>query len=347
MRCDNAIHSGGWYSKNILKERGDEMKRRTEGWLTRPWVVCLLAGTCCLLWGSAMPVIKQGYTLWNIPAGDYAAKILFAGLRFAVAGGLVILFSSLSARKFLLPKSKSLPYVFKLAMVQTVLQYVFLYVGLANTAGVRSSILNGCSSCFAILLACFLLRTERFTRAKLLGCVLGPAGVILMNLGGSSGGEGASLLGDACILLAALSYALSSALVKVYARYENPVILSGWQFLVGGIVMSLLSLALGGRLHGTTGEGLALFLYLAALSAVAYSLWGTLLKRNPVSSVTIYGFMTPLFGVLLSGLLLGEQAMDAKTLGAMLLVCGSIFVVNYAEYHPQSIKHDLTGGNER
>lgn len=306
--------------------------------LKRPLVVCLCASFCCLLWGSAMPVIKKGYALWNITSGDYAGKILFAGWRFLVAGVLVICIQSLAKRKAVLPRKAAWLYVIKLAMVQTVLQYFFLYVGLANTAGVRSSILNGCSSFFAILLACFLFRTEPFTKAKLAGCLLGPAGVILINLGGDSGGEAFALLGDGFILLAALSYALSSALVKLYSKYEDPVVLSGWQFLFGGGIMILVSMGMGGKLSCVSGSGLLLFAYLAALSAVAYSLWGVLLKYNPVSSVTIYGFMTPLFGVLLSGLLLGENALEWKTILAMVLVCGGIFVVNYAEYRENTIQ---------
>ncbi len=71
-------------------------------------------------------------------------------------------------------------------------------------------------------------------------------------------------------------------------------------------------------------------MYMGFLSAVAYTLWGVLLKYNPVSRVTIFGFMNPMFGVLLSALLLGEsgQALNLHTLAALLLVCLGIYVVN-------------------
>ena len=70
--------------------------------------------------------------------------------------------------------------------------------------------------------------------------------------------------------------------------------------------------------------------YLALLSAVAYSLWGTLLKYNPVARVSIYGFMNPVCGVLLSALLLGESqnAFGAAGLAALALVCVGIWLVN-------------------
>ena len=62
----------------------------------------------------------------------------------------------------------------------------------------------------------------------------------------------------------------------------------------------------------------------------AYSLWGILLKYNPVSRVTVFGFMNPVFGVLLSALLLGETDQASGILGllSLLLVSVGIYVVN-------------------
>ena len=73
-----------------------------------------------------------------------------------------------------------------------------------------------------------------------------------------------------------------------------------------------------------------MLLYLALVSALAYSLWGILLKYNPVSRVTVFGFMNPVFGVLLSALLLGEtgQASGVRSLLALVLVCTGICLVN-------------------
>ena len=55
-----------------------------------------------------------------------------------------------------------------------------------------------------------------------------------------------------------------------------------------------------------TASAAALLIYMAMISAVAYSLWGMLLKYNPVSKVTVFGFMNPVIGVILSALLLNE-----------------------------------------
>lgn len=68
-------------------------------------VVVLLATICDLLWGSAFPCIKLGYKFFNISSDDTASQIFFAGLRFTLAGLLVIIFMSFVKRRFLVPQS--------------------------------------------------------------------------------------------------------------------------------------------------------------------------------------------------------------------------------------------------
>ena len=86
---------------------------------------------------------------------------------------------------------------------------------------------------------------------------------------------------------------------------------------------------LGGRLEDPSLSAVGMLLWLALVSAVAYSLWGILLKYNPVSRVAVFGFMNPVFGVLLSALLLGETGMLGwSCVMALVLVCVGIYIVN-------------------
>ena len=118
--------------------------------------------------------------------------------------------------------------------------------------------------------------------------------------------------------------------MKDYTQNEDPVMLSGYQFLAGGVIMIAVGFLMGGRVKGFTAASTGMLLYLAFLSAVAYTLWGILLKYNPVSKVAIYGFMNPVIGVLLSALLLGEgeQAFHIKNILALILVSAGIVIVN-------------------
>lgn len=123
-------------------------------------------------------------------------------------------------------------------------------------------------------------------------------------------------------------------MVKRYSKQYDVVVLSGYQFTMGGIILILIGLGCGGRVDLMAGaEAVVLLLYLGLISAVAYTLWSILLKYNPVSRVTVFGFMIPVFGVLLSAVFLGEssQALSWNVLAALILVSLGIFVVNTSE----------------
>lgn len=137
--------------------------------------------------------------------------------------------------------------------------------------------------------------------------------------------------GEGFVFLSVISYGFSSVFLKKYSRDYDPVLLSGWQFVLGGGILALMGTLMGGRLEYMTWQGILMLLYLGFLSAVAYSLWGILLKYNPVSKVAIYGFSNPVMGVFLSALLLGEggQAFCLQNVIALCLVSGGIFLVNY------------------
>ena len=297
--------------------------------LEKPTMVVIVAVLCCLLWGSAFPCIKLGYQLFDIPSGDSSSQILFAGIRFTLAGILVILAGSMMQGKLLKPSKTAIPKVLKLCMFQTVLQYIFFYIGLAHITGVKGSIVNAVNVFFTILVSCLLFRLEKLDKQKLIGCIIGFAGVIIVNLGGEFD-MSFTFLGDGFLMISAFAYALSSVLIKIYGKDENPVMLSGYQFAAGGLIMILAGLAMGGRLNAVTFQGILLLLYMAFISAGAYTLWSLLLKYNPVSKVAVFGFCTPIFGVILSAVILGESAsFQLKTLIALMFVCVGIIIVNY------------------
>ena len=308
------------------------MEKKNET-LQKGWVVALLAMLCCFLWGSAFPSVKIGYQLFAIAAGDTAGQILFAGVRFTLAGILTVAIGSALSKKVLIPARSSWGMVVNLSLAQTVIQYLLFYIGMAHTSGVKGSILVATNVFITILLSALVFHYEALNASKALGCLLGFAGVVLINLNGTGLDSTLHLNGEGFVLLSAVSYAVSAVLMKQYSQWENPVTLSGWQFALGGLVMTAAGLAMGGRLQPGGGGAMLLLVYMALISAVAYSIWGILLKHNPVSRVAVFGFMNPMFGVLLSALLLHEQnqAFTLQGLTALVLVCGGIYAVNRPE----------------
>lgn len=305
------------------------MKLSKENLLKKTWIVWIGAFICCTLWGSAFPSIKTGYHLFGIASDDSSSQILFAGSRFFLAGILAILFGSIQNRKILLPRRSALPKILLLSLFQTILQYIFFYIGLANTAAIKGSIINGSGSLFAILIACIFLRDEKMSVQKLTGCILGFAGLVIVNINGASLSLSFNPLGDSFMLISAISYALSSLLIKIFSKDENPVLLSGYQFMLGGLVMIIAGRGTHGAFGSVSAKGILLLIYMALISSVAYTLWGILIKYNSVSRIAVFGFMTPVMGVLLSALILRESdGLGVSCIAALALVCAGIYLVN-------------------
>lgn len=290
------------------------------------WVGALI---CCALWGSAFPAIKTGYILFNIDTKDIPSLLLFAGMRFVIAGTLALIIGSITSRKLLLPQKGSFKMIAPLSLLQTVGQYVFFYISLANSTGVRSSILNGLNVFIAIIVASLIFKQEKFTSSKLIGSVIGFAGLVVVCLSTGKFEFSFSLLGDAFMILSSTSNAFSSVMIKKFSQKENPIVLSGYQFIMGGFIMIVIGLVAGGRITTVSPAAVILLIYLGCISAVAYSLWGILLKYNNVSRVTVFGFMNQICGVTFSAIFLKEaSSLNIYCLLALALVCVGIILVN-------------------
>lgn len=315
--------------------------------ITRPLIVCLLAGVCCLLWGSAFPCVKIGYQLFHIKTQDTDSQLLFAGCRFALAGLLVLLFALIqrilakknttadsgennTVRKLFPCHIITWKHIVILSFFQTIAQYFFFYIGLAHTSGVKASIIVGTNVFVAILTASLIFHQEKLTLSKMAGCLFGFLGVVLVNLGNDGLNLSMQFTGEGFIFLSTIAYAFSSVIMKNFSQQEDPVLLSGWQFFIGGLVLIAAGGGLGGHVRLDNLSQAVMLLYLSFISAGAYTLWSILIKYNPVSQVAVYGFMNPVFGVILSWFLLQDasQVLGINSILALILVCFGIYVVN-------------------
>lgn len=305
---------------------------------SRPRYLILLATLCCLLWGSAYPAIKGGYALLGIARSDTAAQLVFAGWRFLLAGALLLVMAQLTGRRVWALAPVQWAQLGLLGLAQTALQYVFFYVGLANTTGVKGSILNATGTFFSVLLAHFLYANDRLSRRKAIGCAVGFAGVMVVNLRGTQGLDAEfTLLGEGFIVIAAFVLSAASIYGKRLSQRIDPMVMTGWQLGIGGLVLLLGGLAGGGDIRGWSAGSLALLGYMAVLSAVAFTLWAALLKHNRVGQVTVFNFLIPVFGALLSALFLGEAVLEWRNLAALVMVCGGIWLVTTEAQAPRPV----------
>lgn len=288
--------------------------------------IVLLAALSCILWGSAYPAIKVGYLLFNI--NDIGSKLLFAGYRFTLAGVIILAFEiAIKKNPFNFTKNQ-FGQVALLGVAQTTFQYIFFYVGLSYTTGVRGSIINGTGTFVSIILAHFIYKNDKLNFNKIIGCIVGFLGVVIVNLNGKSlGGTPVTFRGEGFIMIAAIIFAVSAIYGKKITQIQEPSIVTGFQLFIGGVILTVLGFILGGSLNGFTIKSTLLLIYMALLSSVAFVIWTQLLKYNKVGIISVFNFLVPVFGTLLSGLVLGENIFDIKILIALILVCYGIFLV--------------------
>lgn len=300
----------------------------TKPFLKNKFAAYGVALLCTLLWGTAFPFIKLGYSVFEIDGNDIGAKLLFAGLRFTLAGIMVLVFSSVVQKKFVMLSKNDIMPVSLLGIVQTAAQYIFTYIGIGFTSGTNTSIITACSSFFTVLFVPLFIKSDRLTLLKIAGCVFGFAGVIVINISGTISTN--TFFGDSMILLSTISAAAANIISKKVAQNRNPLAVTAYQLLAGGIILVLCGIICGGNLNFYNLNCLWILLWLAFVSAAAFSMWTALLKYHPVSKISVFNLLIPVFGTVLSGILLGENVFKLTTLVSLVLISVGIIVVNMA-----------------
>ena len=293
--------------------------------------VTALSLLCCALWGSAFPCIKLGYEWMDIEGTG--SQILFAGYRFFLSGVFTFFIGCVLEKKLLIMKRSSIWHIFRQGLLQTTAQYVCFYVGLAYTTGTKGSIINASQGFFALIAAHVMLKNEKMNVKKTAGCVLGLAGVVVVNLSSGTWGSGFTMKGEGMVLICTIVYAISMVLLKLISNEESPMTITAYQTLIGGALLIVSGLFMDGHVAGFTGKSVVLLVYMALLSTVAFSVWTILMKYNPVGKVAMYTFTIPIFGTALSGLILGENVLEWKNLAALVLVSSGIIIVNRPQRH--------------
>jgi drug/metabolite transporter (DMT)-like permease len=290
--------------------------------------VAAIATLCCLLWGSAYPAIKVGYILFNINTNDIASKFLFAGYRFVIAGVILLILAQLSGKRIFSFSKRNFSRLFTLGVIQTTLQYIFFYIGVANTTGVKGSVMNSTAVFFGVILAHYLYKNDKLTKTKAIGCMIGFIGVIAVNFNSELLRFSFNFTGDGFVVIAALIFSVAAIYSKKLTESMDVMVITGYSLFIGGIILVLLGEVSGGQVDHFRVKSSFLLIYLALLSSIAFSLWNLLLKYNNVGLVSVYNFLTPIFGSVLSAIFLGETIFELKNIVALILVCIGIWMVN-------------------
>lgn len=292
----------------------------------RPLWVVLFALTAATAWGWAYPLIKLGFAEFAITPDMTASKVLFAGVRFAIAGLAVLAIAGYTGRKFAVKNSAGWVYISLYALLNTTIHYACFYIGLSHSEGARAAILNSLGVFLLVLLACVFFKSDKLTGSKLLGCVIGFAGIMALNMGGAGSG-GFSFMGDGMIILNALCSAFAGLMTRGLGARVDVFVGTGYSLAIGGVMLLLPGILFGGVLPRISVAGVVILLLLVAISALGFTLYNKLLSCNPVGKVAIFNSLIPVVGAVTSCLCLGEPFYTKYIVAATLATAG-IYIIN-------------------
>ncbi|MYL56072.1 EamA family transporter [Virgibacillus halodenitrificans] len=300
-----------------------------DGILKKKWVVVSIAIFCAILWGSAFPVLKVSYDELQMAPDDTIAKIVFAGWRFLMAG-LILLIGMLFVNwRRLLVTKRQFMFLVLFGIIQTALQYYFFYNGLGKVSGMQGAILVSSGTFFTVILAHFFYHNDRLNWKKAIGLVAGFGGVIVANWG-SELQLSFQLTGEGYMILAALTGAIGTIMAKELAVGIHPFALTGWQLTIGAALLLVIGLPqLDEGAITFTPLGYGLLIYSALLSAAAFALWYSILKYNKAGEISMFKFITPVSGAILSAMFVPGERLNLFIIGALFLVAVGIIAVNY------------------
>lgn len=286
----------------------------------------MFALTAAIAWGWAFPLIKVGFNDFGITPDMTGSKMLFAGIRFAVAGLIVLSVARSSGRSFKTNKMSDWYFIIAFTLMNTTLHYFFFYIGMSHSEGSRAAILNSLSTFLVVLLACACFRSDRLTSRKILGCSVGFSGILALNLGGAESGQ-FSWLGDGMIILNALCSALANLMTRRLSRMVDVFVGTGYSLSIGGMLLIISGLYFDGTLPNINMSGILCLMLLICISALGFTLYNKLLSLNPMGKVAIYNSLIPIVGAITSCLCLGEIFHAKYALAGGLAALG-IYIIN-------------------
>lgn len=267
------------------------------------------------LWALCFPLIATGLSM--------SPPFYFAALRSLVAGvGLLI--PAVALRRPL-PRQPRL----WLGILGVGLSYTSAgFAGMFLAGGVVSpglaSVLANMQPLIAAILAFFLLG-ERLKRSSLLGLLMAFFGIVLTALPGfSAQTASSSSSGVGYILLGALGVAVGNTLLKRIAGQVDSLMATGWQFILGSLPLLALAQWLEVPSSVTWNGAFALNLLALGLGGTALPLllWFWLLRREALTHLNTFTFLTPVFALMMSAVFFGERLQLIQAAGIALSLYG-------------------------
>jgi drug/metabolite transporter (DMT)-like permease len=282
-------------------------------------VAAALAVVLCLSWGFNQVAVKLA--LPEIP------PLVQAAFRSTFGALIVVVWARGRGVKLMESDGTLIPGL--VAGLLFALEFLLIYRGLIWTSASRASLFIYTAPFFVVIGARWLLPGDRFDRWQWLGLLLSFAGIVVVFGVPTPGGDPQELIGDLMLVLAGAAWGATTLVIKasrlVDAPFEKTLL---YQLIVSAPVLALCAHAFGERVvspPSTLAVGSLLYQTFWVV-AVTYLAWFALIQRYSASRVSAFTFLTPLFGVAVGHVVLGEPLTPAFALAVALVVAGLALV---------------------
>ena len=270
-----------------------------------------------LLWALCFPLIAAGLAA--------APPMSFATLRAALAGGVLLALAEFTRRPPILG-AQVWAGLIVVGLTATTLGFVGMFYGGGLVSPGLATVIANTQPLIAAALAWVFL-DERLGIAQRLGLTAGFAGIVLIGAPGLSGSS-SQLVGTALIVTAAMGIAISNVVLKRLAGRVDPLRAMGWQLVIGSVPLAMLALAVESPDEIVWSGPFVLNLMVLSVlgTAAAFWLWFELLRRESLSQLNVYTFLTPAFGLLMGRAFFDERIHPLALAGIALSVLGIVAV---------------------
>ncbi len=290
-----------------------------------------LAILACILWSSAFAAIKIGL--------PYCTPMLFAGIRFILAGLLLMPFCG-GLKTYFKSIRSALKTIAKVSLFQTFLLYSLFFWGMSLVPGSTGAIVVGSSPLITAIAAHIILKDDKLSFRKAIYIFAGILGVILISIDRRfiTGTSFKELAGIFILLGSTTASALGNIVVSADKSDVDPITLNSAQMGLGGVVLLLLSFLMEGSPKITiTGQFILSLLWLSFISAAGFSIWFYLIKKErvKVSELNMWKFIMPILGAVISWILLKNDSPTVLSVLGMLIVAFSVLFFNLRKRTPE------------
>jgi drug/metabolite transporter (DMT)-like permease len=302
----------------------------TEGMTLRRIGAAIFA---CLLWSTAFTGVKIGL--------KYAPPLGFAGIRFTLSG-IILMFLAGGIKNYITVLKNHLNIILKVAFFQTLLVYSLFYTGMTIVSGALAAIVIGSSPLNTALVAHFTMHNDRMTWQKTISIAIGILGIVIIAISRKPWSMDGLIefLGIMILLASSFSGAFANVLVAKDKKAVPPLILASAQLFIGGLALMIISIPLEGFLAFQTFplEFYLALLWLSILSAAAFTIWFSLLKKPgvKVSDLNLWKFIIPVFGAILSWIILPDESPSLFPVIGMICVTLAIIAYYYCVNYKKS-----------